>query len=210
MPEFGNLAFDPEGAVDDLFLGRLVGDEINFRVAGAAVNEAEVFIRAHEVRCDAQGVGQRPPPKHPALPVPVFGDAAAVAISPDLSGEGLQGGIRSRVVGQARRPSRTGADDRGARLHKVPDLFQDRHGHAIGVRQHQHAIGHAARQDKPPVLDRHPQQYFGVADIVVEAARQLGGEQGRPHVHGRALAVIIAHVGGKMPLLQQVLAAGQI
>src|SRR5205823_498159 len=90
-----------------------------------------------------------------------------VAITPDFFTDLFDLGIAGRVILQAGRFDRLGTNDDRSVIHELANLARDRHGHALGFRQHQHAVAHAVGHDEfPAVLNGHARQELSFATRV--------------------------------------------
>src|ERR1035441_626139 len=94
MPQLRNFAADAEGAFGGITLLPLVGNEINVRLAGdamdvsqtCAVGQAFEFKIRLQVLC-RKNVGQRFAPDDAAFAAGIFQNLAAVALAPKFVGD---------------------------------------------------------------------------------------------------------------------------
>ena len=104
---------------------------------------------------------------------------------------------------------RFGADNRGAGSHQFPDFFEHGQRDHLTVRNEEHAIVDAIGQEDPAIphggaLD---QGFLGNHIVVVTGPNVRGINVFMLRKVRNVIAVIIEDIGGKIPLLQQPLAA---
>lgn len=109
-----------------------------------------------------------------------------------------------RVVFEAGIGQRLRPDHRRARLNQLAEFLRHRRGHFGRVRQNQHAVAHAIGQHDFAVFHRESrEQHLLVADIVVVALAEAGGDMLRADEIRRAVAIVIKHIGGEEAALQE-------
>ena len=102
-------------------------------------------------------------------------------VAPDFVADFRDDFIALRIMLQARRRFRFGADDRCAGGDERFDFFRQRRRHHRSFRQHQHAVTHTVRQHELAVFHRHPLNQRLGADLVkaiTGGRRRIGREGG--------------------------------
>ena len=78
-------------------------------------------------------------------------DRFAIAIAPNLPGNRLDVLVAVRIIIQAGRTCRTGAENQCAIANQFADALGDSRRHHVAIRQEKQAVAHAAGRDKSSV-----------------------------------------------------------